>query len=197
MSQNPSSHPVISISYNRFLDPIFIGWIKSQPQWKDWEAPPIEDVRASVIRYKKEWERVAPMVLAGICRATGLSFVRNHIDVFVVSGNPRPFSRPIVIKSRYTNEEFLCVLAHELIHCLFSDNRVTEDRKDPYPENMHILVHALLWHVYIDVLGEPKLLETNRRTSAAADYSEYSEAWRRVEEIGYGEVIRKFREMGR
>lgn len=43
--------PEIIIKYNRFLDPIFIAYIKSQEQWKDWVIPKKEDVLEQVKKY--------------------------------------------------------------------------------------------------------------------------------------------------
>ncbi len=116
--------PKILIEYNRFLDPIFIAFIQSQPQWKDWKPAPLEEVLEKVEEYKNEWEKYGPKILNALCEVTSLSFNREVIDVYIVSGNPRQFSNPVVIKSGFSPSEFVDVLTHELIHRLFVLNNL-------------------------------------------------------------------------
>ena len=89
--------PKIIIKYNRFLDPIFIGYIKSLPQWKDWQIPSQEKIVERVKKYRERWKECEERFLLGLCEITNLEFYRNVIDVHIVSGNPRQFSRPIII----------------------------------------------------------------------------------------------------
>lgn len=183
-------NPTINIEYNRFLDPIFVGWICAQPKYKDWKIPSIKIVLQKVQIFKDTWAKVGDTIFRGMNEATGLSFKRNHFDVHVVSGNPREFSFPIVVRSRHTENEFIQSITHELIHCLFKDNRISEDGNDPYPHNPHILVCAVLKFVYLDALENPQLLEENIRNSSGPDNTEYKEAWDFVEQNDYRDIIK-------
>lgn len=188
------TNPKINIEYNRFLDPIFIAWIQTQPKHKDWKVPEREVVLKKVQLFRDIWRSHGDKILTGFTEATGLGFVRNHIDINIVSGNPREFSFPIVLRSRHTESEFIESATHELIHCLFKDNRISEDKKDPYPKNPHILVHALLKYTYLDVLNQPNLLAENISHSSSPDNREYSEAWDFVEKHGYQGILASFKE---
>ncbi|HUD01589.1 MAG TPA: hypothetical protein VMR37_04635 [Rhabdochlamydiaceae bacterium] len=187
-------NPQIEIRYNKFLDPIFKGWILAQPQWKDWVCPSLEEVLDKTEKYKNEWRKYEEKILGGITLATGLKFKRNYIDVFVVSGNLRPFSRPVVLKSTYDLDQFINIITHELIHCLFSDNRISEDKKDPYPENKHILLHAVLKYIYLDILNEPERLKLNIKMSSESKNPEYISAWNEIGKLGYKEILVKIKE---
>lgn len=182
-------HPTINIEYNRFLDPIFVGWIKAQPQFKNWREPSKEQVRIKTSIFKEAWKIHQAAIFNGLFETTGLIFARNAFDVHVVSGNPRSFSFPIVVKSGYTPDEFIEVVAHELIHCLFKDNKVEE----PYPKNRHIIIHAILKSIYLDHMHKPELLADNIARSKACDYPEYAEAWKFVSRNDYGKIIESFR----
>ena len=155
------------------------------------QEPPIEEVLNNTEKYKEEWSKYESKILKGMTTCIGLDFKRNYIDVFVVSGNPRPFSRPIVIKSRYPIDEFICVISHELIHCLFADNMFSKNGRDPYPKNSHIVVHPILKYLYIDVLREPKLLDVNKEAYANSNNKKYDGAWKKVDELGYMEILNK------
>jgi hypothetical protein len=188
------NHPIINIEYNRFLDPIFLGWIRSQEQYKNWIAPSKDEVLKNAEGYKRAWKIYGSRILSGLTEITGLMFKRNHIDVHVVTGNPRAFSFPIIVKSRYEPIEFVQVLAHELIHCLFKDNNIHSDQKDPYPNNPHILVHAVLKYIYLDCLNEPDMLRMNKERSLIGDGNdEYKTAWDFVEKVDYRFILRAFK----
>lgn len=189
--------PKIHIEYNRFLDPIFIGYTKAQPQWKDIEVPAKETVDAQIAMYKEEWKKLGEIILKAIQGVTGLAFTRSLIDVYVVSLNSRSFSRPIVMKARYTPVEFINVITHEFIHCLFTDNckTVNDVILVPHPNytaSKHIVLHAILKYVYLDVLKSPENLKVNKDISDKAK-SGYDEAWQVVEAGNYMQIIEDFK----
>jgi len=190
--------PKISIRHNKFLDPIFVGWIKAQPQWKDWKRPSDELIKSQISMYNEEWDKYGERILRGICEATGLNFKRNQIDVYVVSGSLRPFSRPIVIKSGYEPDYFVNVLTHELIHCLYSDNDEEVNKPLHYPHenhtvSVHVYLNAILKYIYIDVLGEPERYELDKKMVADSKLG-YNIAWDIVDKIGHLKLIEDFKE---
>ena len=194
--------PKIRIKYNRFLDPIFKAYIKSNPKWKDWVEPTEAEVKERVKRYKEEWAKYEKKVLEGVCEVLGLNFSQNIIDVHIVSGNDRQFSNPVVIKSGFELDEFIRSITHELIHRLFSDtlqNTVEwKITREMFPEendliNNHIITHAVLKFVYLDILENKEMLKKNIEHSSKSSFPEYKRAWDIVEERGYTELITEFR----
>lgn len=195
--------PKIRIKYNRFLDPVFKAYIKSNPKWKDWIEPTEAEVKDRVKKYKEVWAKYGNKILEGICEALGLNFSQNIIDVHIVSGNDRQFSNPVVIKSGFKANEFIESLTHELIHRLFSDNiqNIVASKifLEMFPgENElvrnHIITHATLKFIYLDVLKDKEKLEENIERSSKSSFPEYSKAWETVEEKGYINLIKDFKE---
>lgn len=187
----------INIQYNRFLDPIFVAYIRSREGYKRWKQPTIVEVKRNIRMYKKEWDKYGDKILTGIQKVTGLKFKRHEIDVYVVSGNPRSFSRPIVMKSTYTKVDFLNVLTHELIHCLYSDNCKTLgdaasiNHDNPVVKN-HVILHSILKHVYLNVLKEPRRLKADIKFCSGSKYG-YDIAWDLVQKGDYREIIKEFK----
>lgn len=191
--------PKITIKYNRFLDPIFIGWIQSQEKYKDWQVPDKAVVLERVKNYNLLWERYGERILTAITDVTGLSFKRNLIPIYIVSGNPRGFSDPVVLKSGYSDMEFINCLAHELIHCLFTDNYSRVNDAIPYAApgfnstaEDHVFLQAILKYLYVDVLGEPERL-VNEMKRSNKYRNGYELAWQVVESRGYRLLIEEFK----
>lgn len=158
--------PQINIKYNKFLDPIFIIYINSHDKWKGWTPPDINKVKEQIADYKKYWNEIEKIVLPYMQEVSGIEFQRNIIDVHVVSGNPRPFSFPIIIKSSYKKDEFVSILIEELFHVLMGENRerfvkMWNEVKVEFNENdsitNHILIYRMMRKVYkkIDRVWEP------------------------------------------
>jgi hypothetical protein len=198
--------PKIIIKYGKLLDPIFIFYCKNNLDlkargWNDWMPPTQDDVFKKIEDYKKEWSKYEGKILKGICSVLNLKFKRSAIDVYIVSGNPRQLSSPIVIKSGFSPDEFVDSLTHELIHILFEDN----GRKVPISiwdemfsgetssVKSHVVVHSVLKYIYLDVLKDEKRLERNVGSSKKHNTNDYLRAWEIVEKEGYIEIIKKFK----
>ena len=198
--------PKIIIKYGKLLDPIFIFYCQNNPDlkirgWNDWIPPTQEEVSKRIEEYKKEWSKHEAKILNGICAIVGLTFKRNAIDVYIVSGNPRQLSSPIVIKSGFSPDEFVDSLTHELIHALLQDNgsRVPISIWDEmFPEETnsvksHVVLHSVLKYVYLDILKDGERLERNIDNSKKHDTTDYLRAWEIVEKEEYIEIIKKFK----
>lgn len=199
--------PKIIIKYNRLLDPIFVFYSQNAPEWKrlgwdKWVPPDKKELDKRIENYQKAWKLIETKVITALCDVLGLNFRRNIIDVHIVSGNPRQISRPLIIKSGYPIDEFLNILIHELIHVLLSDNEEILPRPEElfssFPDETkltknHILVHAMLKYIYLNVLKEPERLNNNIVTSRKHSTSEYYRAWEIVEKEGYLEIIDYFK----
>lgn len=194
--------PKFIIKYNRFLDPIFISYIQSDPKWKNWIVPSREIVLKRAQNYKKEWAKYEEKIIRNLCSITGLKFNRNVIDVYIVSGNPRQFSNPIIIKSGFPPDEFVDVLTHELIHKLFQDNidifpvKILTEMfpKESQTTKNHIFTHAILKYIYLDVLKDKKRLEKNIIKSKNHGTNDYMRAWKIVERTGYKKLIKELKD---
>lgn len=193
--------PKIIIRYNRFLDPIFIEWVKGQEKFKEASIPSQKDVFKRIKNYRDLWDKYGSLILKNMIKITGLTFKRNQIDIHVVSVNPRSFSFPIIIKSRHDDVSFINTITHELIHCLFSDNSEKVNKHIPWDKeiigqdigNDHVIVHAILKYIYLDVLKSPKNLKENILLSEFPGNEGYAIAWKIVEDIPYKEIIREFK----
>jgi len=190
-------NPHIIIRYNRFLDPIFEAYTRSQEGMKDWEKPPIELVNKNIKMYRKEWAKYGERALTAMQKVTGLRFNRNQINIHVVSGNARSFSSPIVVKSRYSRVDFINVAVHELIHCLYMDNNKMVNNVVSIPhENQivanHIVLDAILKHIYLDIFKEPKRLKADLKFCKNSRFG-YDIAWKIVQDNDYMKIISDFK----
>lgn len=208
MIRNPFGRrfPKIIIKYGKLLDPIFIFYCKNNPDlkargWNDWIPPTQEEIFKRIEDYKKEWSKYETKILKSICAVFNLRFKRNMIDVYIVSGNPRQLSAPIIIKSGFSPNEFVDSLSHELIHKLFEDNgkRIPMsifDEMFPGETNAvknHVVVHSALKYIYLNILKDDERLERNINSSKKHTTSDYLRAWEIVEKEGYVEIIKKFK----
>lgn len=192
--------PKIIIEYNRFLDPIFISYVQSNPEWKSYPVPQKEEVLGRVENYKKEWVKHEQEILRGLCNITDLEFNRDVIDIYIVSVNPRQFSNPVIIKSGFPPDEFVDTLTHELIHRLLVLNKIKKEImvNDKYLSESdtvknHVIVHALLKYIYLDILKDKKRLEKNILRSKNHGTNEYARAWEIVKQEGYKNLIEEFK----
>lgn len=185
--------PHIDIGYASFLDPVFKRVVLLD--YPNIEVPSVETVKERVKNYRLYWEKNGELILRGITEALDMNFMRSYIPVYVVSLNPRDFSNPFVIKSRYTESEFIQTMSHELIHCLCTDNAKTY--KEPFPNNKHIIVHAALAYLFLDVFKKEALLKENIEHSSHPLFvhtnGEYIEAWNYVEKHGYKKILDDFK----
>ena len=200
--------PKIIIKYSQLIDPMFIFYCQNNPElkkrgWNEWVAPPKEEILKRVRNYNKEWSKYEKKILNGMCYILELDFKTNIINVHIVSGNPRSMSHPMIIKSGYPPDEFVDVLTHELIHVLLvlnaSDKGIThyKIKKKHMNESQatrdHIIVHAVLKYIYLDILKQPYRLDRNLLKSKKHSTDDYSRAWAIVEQDGYRQIISDFK----
>ena len=198
--------PKIIIKYNLSIDPIFAFYCQNNPElkkrgWNEWVVPPKEEIIRRIRAYRKEWSKYEKKILNGICDILGLNFKINIIDVYIVSGISRAIGDPIIIKSGFRPDEFVDVLTHELIHRLFNLNelgRIVHKVKEKYVNESpvtkkHIIVHAVLKYIYLDILKQPYRLDRDLLSSKKHSTDDYSKAWEIVEQDGYRQIISDFK----
>jgi hypothetical protein len=198
--------PEINIFYSRLIDPIFVFYCQNNPDlkrlgWNDWSPPPVEEVLRRVRIFKDEWSKLEDKILTGMSTISGLNFRGRVIDVHVVSGNPRQMSNPMIMSSALPVGDFINTLIHELIHRLFGINKL--GKVDDYlPEKYssetetvrkHVIVHAILKHIYLDILAEPNRLKENMESCKKHKTNDYVRSWEITDELDYMEVIEMFK----
>lgn len=149
-NKSMEKYPEIIIQYGRLIDPVFTFYCQNNPElkkfgWNKWVPPTKEELEKRVESYKEEWARYN--MVQGISSVFGISFKRDVIDVFIVSGISRACSNPIIIKSGFKPKEFVVTLTHELIHRILTENkipRVVYDENESDTTNNHVIVYAVL-----------------------------------------------------
>ncbi len=200
--------PKIKIFYNRLIDPFFIGYNKqySKGGWDKWTAPTKEKVLQKTKELREEWKQYEKEILTAVYKITELEFKRNIIDVHIVSGSPRNMSKPLIISAHEPTENFVNTMTHELIHKLFSDNIHGKVYRnifiDMFPKETtttqsHVIVHAILKYIYLDVLKDENKLKENLIKSKKHSTNDYARAWEIVKKEGYLNLIEKFKKITR
>lgn len=183
--------PEIIIQYGRLIDPVFTFYCQNNPDlkkfgWDKWTPPTKEEIDKRIKAYKEEWEKYN--IVKEISNCLGLSFKRDVIDVYIVSGVSRSSSHPIIIKSSFTPKEFVVTLTHELIHRILTINKIPKVVFDPDESdttNNHVIVFAVLKKI----LNE-ELWNINIKPSSKHPSKEYARALELAEEIGPDKVIK-------
>lgn len=155
-----------------------------------------------VEQYKEEWQKYSQQILTGMCNVFDLNFYSPVVDAYVCPWVPT-ISAPILIAARYNPDEFVDTLTHELLHVLLTDNQSYSDIeklgrvwRSLYPgmqqiTRNHILVHAGMKHIYLDVLKAPSRLE--RDVEQCQRFAGYKAAWDYVNDKDYMQIITEFR----
>ena len=167
-----------------------------------------EFIEVKAEEYRSAWAAYEPTIVPEMCEALGVVFAQNMIDAYVAPF-AHSFSNPMVISTKHSGDRFIEVFTHELSHRLLTDN----DKYQPglfdwrlldswiamfgaehsRVTHVHIPVDALLEHIFIDVLKEPRRL--TRDKEIARKYPDYDSAWKYVERVGYKNILKDLRAM--
>ena len=186
--------PRVIIKYGRLIDPIFTFYCQNNPDlkkrgWNDWTPPSKEELDRRIKAYKEEWGKYN--IVKDISDCLGLSFRRDIIDVFIVSGISRASSHPIIIKSGFKPKEFVITLAHELTHVILSNNKIRRiifDNKESDITNNHVPTFAVLKKIL-----DNELWKIEVRRMGEHGTNEYTKALTIMEKIGSDKVIEMIR----
>ena len=181
----------ILIKHGRLIDPVFIFYCQHNPDlkkrgWNDWIPPSKEELDRRIRAYREEWRKYN--VVEDISKTLGLSFKRDVIDVFIVSGISRASSHPIIIKSGFKPKEFVVTLAHELIHVILTDNKIKKivfNEKESETTNNHVIVYAVLKKIL-----DQELWKIASTPSSKYPSEEYEKAKMLAEQIGPNRVVK-------
>lgn len=158
--------------------------------------------------YRRAWKKYEGQVLTGLQKIYDLSFRLKMINVAIAPWTVGAgISFPLIIDSKSEPDEFVDVLAHELIHILLTDNNILTVMNIKSRNRLkfgelfgtehsdltlvHIAVHAGLKKLYLDILNDPKRLE--RDVEHCKKSPDYKKAWDYVEKNNYEEILKKIR----
>lgn len=175
--------PIINIRYGNLIDPFFKDSVIAK--YPDYDFPSEEKVLEKVELFKKAWEEQGNDIIDFLYKETGLEFKRNIIDCFIVSATPRDMSAPLIIRSRYNEKEFISVMMHELIHKLFSDNKIKKEgyENESKTTRNHIKIFNLMKKYYLEVLKDKDYLNEIMERSNTESNKDYRRAWEIVNSI--------------
>lgn len=188
--------PEIRIKYSWLLHEKIskLFWEKYwQPKGRPF--PTKEKAIERVETYRNAWQLVERKILVGMCDAFGLEFYQPVIDVAVAPLLPS-ISTPLITNMRYEPEQWVDLVTHELFHILLTDSKPKFDYDAWQKEHCvdmerttrnHILVHAGMKHIYLDIHSDPDRLK--RDMIESEQWEGYNEAWEVVEQRGYRDLI--------
>jgi hypothetical protein len=170
----------------------------------DQEYPTLGECIEKTNQYEKAWRTKEQTIIKGLCELYGLEFYKPIIDVSVAPYFV-PKSEPLTVNFNYDPDLTLDIIAHELLHVLFTDNTKTNKAKsgvnlfkaweDICGTNherqtlVHIPIHAGLKALYLDILNEPARLE--RDIGRCSKWPGYKAAWDYVQANDYKEINKK------
>lgn len=185
----------ISIKYNPYLDNIMRVYCRTLSSFGGYVFDAPKDVEKKAKIYATEWAKVGDKITNAIEDITKCKSPYSRVDVGVVAVCHRIYSNPIMIPSYFTVDRMINNVTHELIHksglktsVKIYNNYINETKLTCD----HILVHAILKKIYLDVLDRKELLDLNVETSAKHSTTEYSRAWEIVEKEGYKNIIEEY-----
>ena len=163
--------------------------------------------RNSIIKYIKEikkiWNKQEIKILKEISKVSGLKWKEKEIKCYVI-GAGRPISNPLTISIFYYKNKnyFVDSLTHELIHQI----QMQDDGKwhkwwgylektygrESFTTKAHISIHAIHWKLILNLFDEKRLKNEIKFSSR---WKEYERSREIVEKEGYGNIIKKFREL--
>ena len=196
-------HPAIRIYDSFLLNNAVVPLLRPQldAAGRGIEAEP-EFIEVKADEYRTAWAPYEPQIVPAMCDVLGVEFAQNVIDAYVAPF-AYSFSNPMVISTKHSGDRFIEVFTHELSHRLLTDNdkyrpglfdwRLLDSwiamfgAEHSRVTHVHIPVHALLEHIFIDILKEPARLKRDKEITR--QYPDYHNAWKYVEEVGYKKIL--------
>lgn len=92
----------------------------------EWEKPSDDFVCEKVKEYQNIWDNEIEEKYNTFLVSNLLA--RPHLECFVVAGTNRNMSLPMILKSRYTKDEFIPAILEEVLHRTFAFNKTTHKK---------------------------------------------------------------------
>jgi hypothetical protein len=181
----------------RALEPLLLPELKKQGKEELMQSDFLD---AKVLEITAAWRPYEEKVLHGMSSALDLEFKQNLVEIHILP-LPGAFSWPLTIGEHYFQKDrAVDTICHELIHRLLIDNTKLPYDFDTWPAwrkiigeehnnptFIHIVVHAVLKHLFLDVLQEPERLA--RDIADCQQYENYKAAWDYVESHDYMRIV--------
>jgi len=145
------------------------------------------------------WRKEEKKILTEMSRVTGITWEEKNIICYFV-GEHIPFSDPLTIPATRKKERFVDILTHEMIHILFRQNKANDKViawiSKTYPEEadrtkLHVPIHAIHKHILLKFFGQKRL---DAEIKSLKHLKDYRRSWEIVQEEGYENIIKRFRQ---
>jgi|GEM_PF-783160 len=191
--------PKVIFKYSRIYDEIWKnGWLaKARQKIEKYPSPD------KTLNYLKEveklWRKEEKRVFQELAKITNLKWKTKGIDCYLV-GKCTPFSYPLTMPVYEKSQDFFIdVLVHELIHNIFIQNQEETNKafqyfrkkykKESWKTQIHIPLHAIHSHIYYSFFNENRL---KKDIEFMSSYPDYRKAWEIVQKNGYQNIINEF-----
>jgi hypothetical protein len=168
---------------------------------KNESYPTSKEITNYIGKVEPLWRRKESAALTEMSKVTSLKWREKEIICYII-GYGRSFSDPLTVRLYKNKNGFIDTLTHELIHQIFIQNpRATtnwwKDMSKRYKEDsrhtkIHVLVHAVHSHIYLNVFNKRRLTDNIRKDQNASDYAR---SWQIVQEEGHENIIKKFKSL--
>ena len=160
---------------------------------------------------EKWWSKKGKAILKEIEESTGIKWTQKEINIYFLAEPHKKtwvggFSDPITLFLKKRKGKFLIVqdntylettIIHELVHHNFPllklkgyINRLQSKFKCDRLAATHILVHAVLNKIYLDLFSEKELLHDKK---ICKKHLSYKLAWEIVEKEGFENILKDFK----
>ncbi|PIT89297.1 MAG: hypothetical protein COU27_01075 [Candidatus Levybacteria bacterium CG10_big_fil_rev_8_21_14_0_10_36_7] len=179
---------IVNIRNGRLLEPFFQEYCKNKFNITTFASA--EEIEVKIKSYKEEWSKYESLFFDTLERIMGLKLKRNILDCYIVSATNRDMSAPLVIRSRYTPDEFVDILIHELLHVIFVENNcMHKNVTDNTTTNNHISLFGFLSFFFTEIIKDKDRLERMKQLKSNEINNAYIKAWEIVDHVGYVEAM--------
>jgi len=189
--------PELWIDYSYIYDQMIHEW-----QGKKYDFSSINKSIEYRSKLQKEWDKIERKVFDTMSEVSGLKWQKSIIDCYLVKRSI-PFSSPLTIPiyrkdvdKEMNIQRQIEIVIHELVHNITGVQNYDKLKKIEYKKygklsvvtRIHILTHAILKLVMLELYGKK---QTEEHIRTYDDSPDYVKAWEIVEKEGAKEIIKK------
>ncbi len=194
--------PKIIFVYSPVYNSHWEDCVQLYPRIVKKKHPSFNQILAAKKRIEKLWNLQGNKILTEMSKIMGLSWPNENILCYLV-GNSHAMSDPLTIQIESTDVMF-DNLTHELIHQLLAVGKNLEKtqrawshiskkyKKESFVTKVHIPVHAIHKHIYLNFFGQARY-KRDVKACSTAEY--YWRSWEIVEKEGYENIIKDFKKL--
>ncbi len=189
----------IIIRYNKILDEITKAHALTLPKHAERasQETDMNEVSKKIGQYIEAGTPIKEKVVEAIEKMAKRPFPYSVVNVNMVWIVHRTEAQAMIFPVSLSVDEFIILLTRELMH--LSWPLYTAEFEEKYKNETpivrdHIIIHAMLQHLWCDVLKRPDYLEMSKARSDRHSTDDYTKAWEIVEKEGYMNVLNYIRE---